>query len=327
MAENAAPAEPTTLEAVGSARADGGLPTYEQITDQLKRGPSAESPAPETVETPAETPATPPATAEETVEDLRTMTDEEIAALPAELQTEAKALRKRFQAAYTKKTMGLAEIRRKAEILDRFDSDPEFQAQVIQAVQQRRGPATPPTPPDLAAPAGPGIPPALVEMAKKSLPPEMQWMAESQAAFGWQLVQAMNQHLIQPLQQAQTQAQQAREAEQYHRAEAAFAERTPGWEAHQDDMVDVLTYLKSPALDHPRWGPKHDLLFRLTQGDKAEQRAVEGALEKTAQAVKHRSITAKPAGRGTVSNLQDRIEDRKISDAEAWRLIRENVKA
>jgi hypothetical protein len=153
----------------------------------------------------------------------------------------------------------------------------------------------------------------------------MQWMAESQANFGWQLVQAMHQNLIQPLQQQQTQAQQERINQEYQQALSGFAESNPGWESHEDDMVEVLEYLKSPALTHPRWGSKHALLYRLAQGDQAETRAVVGALEKTAEAVKHRSITAKTSGRGTVSNLEDRIRDRKISDAEAWRLIKESA--
>ena len=326
MPEIQAPAAgQVTQEGVGSVRADGGTPTYEQITEQLKRDTPAETPEPETVETPAPTAkATAPATEEEAVEDLRTMTDEEIAQLAPELQQEAKALRKRFQAAYTKKTMNLAEIRRKADILDRFDSDPEFQQQVIQAVQQKRGGPAPQASPTALQPQQPnGVPPALVEMAKKSLPPEMQWMADSQAAFGWQLVQAMQQHLIQPLQQAQTQAQQERVNQEYQTALSGFAERNPGWEAHEDDMVEVLEFLKSPKLNHPRWGSKHDLLFRLAQGDKAEARAVVGALEKTAEAVKHRSVVSKTAGRGTTSNLEDRIRDRKISDNEAWQLIKE----
>ena len=42
------------------------------------------------------------------------MTDEEIKALPQELQREAKALKKKLLGAYTRKTQDLAEIRRRA---------------------------------------------------------------------------------------------------------------------------------------------------------------------------------------------------------------------
>jgi ribosomal protein L29 len=267
-----------------------------------------------------------PAVETPTVEEFRTMTDEEIKALPPELQTEAKALRKRFQSAYTKKTMDLAEIRRKADFMDRFDSDPALQEQVIQQIQSRRQPAT--IAPAATLPvAQTGPPAALVEMAKKSLPPEMQWMAESQANFGWQLIQAVQSNMVQPLQQNLSALQQAKKEQEYTGVLGQFAESNPGWEAKEDDMVEVLEFLKSPALTHPKWGRKHDLLYRLAQGDKAEDLAVQHTIEKTAEKVRSRSITSRGGDRGTAPNVQERIRDRKLTDNQAWALAVEQAKA
>lgn len=316
------PSAPMTQESVGSVPERGGTPTYEQITDQLKASatdPVDTTPAePIAPETPEATP-TPPAPTQAEQDEFRTMTDEEISALPQELQREAKALRKRFQSAYTKKTMDLAEIRRKAEIVDRFDSDPAFQEQVIQQAMARRGgqPAQP------QAPATTEVPLAILKMVQDRLPAELQWMAPAQAGIAWELVRTMNQNVIQPLQQNVTAMQRQRQEQEYSTTLNEFAGRNPGWEAHEDAMVEVLEFLKSPALTHPKWGTKHDLLYRLAQGtEKVEQKAVETVLERTNRAVKTRSITASGAGRGTVSNLDDRIRDRKVSDDEAWSLIK-----
>jgi ribosomal protein L29 len=314
------------LESIGSDPVSGGAQTYEQITESLKSGETEETPTPEPdVETPAATPEdTPPAkppVETPAAEEFRTMTDEEIKALPPELQNEAKALRKRFQSAYTKKTMDLAEIRRKADFMDRFDSDPALQEQVIQQVLSRRQPAA--TSPTAASPvAQTGPPAALVEMAKKSLPPEMQWMADSQANFGWQLIQAVQSNMVQPLQQTLTTMQKAKQEQEYLGVLGHFADANPGWEDKEDDMVEVLEFLKSPALTHKRWGSKHDLLYRLAQGDKAEDAAVQKSIEKTAAKVQSRG-----AERSTAPNVQERIRDRKLNNDQAWALAVEQAKA
>ena len=309
------------MEAVGAEPVSGADRTYEQITDQLKAD-HAEPPDVGGEEAPQDTPATTQPTPQvESPDEFRTMTDEEIAALPSDLQREAKALRKRFQAAYTKKTQDLADLRRKAEIVDRFDSDPEFQRQVIQQAMARQGQATQ----ESQTTATPKDPPAaILKMVQEALPPEMQWMAPAQAQIAWQIVQGMNQHVVQPLQQNLSAIQRSNQEREYNAVLGEFAEANPGWEAQEDAMVEVLEFLKSPALTHPRFGRKHDLLYRLAQGpEKVEQKAVETVLERTNRAVKSRSITSTGANRGTVSNLADRIRDRQMSDDQAWDLIRQ----
>lgn len=318
MAESTAAAAPVTQEAVGSVPEKGNQPTYEQITDQLKATMTDQA-----EETPDETTAAPEQTSDKPTEpskaeadEFRTMTDQEIAALPPELQQEAKALRKRFQAAYTKKTMDLAEIRRKAEFVDRFDTDPEFRRQVLQqagGLEPRPAQTTQATDP----------PPGILKMVQEALPPEMQWLAPAQAQIAWKLAQAMQQHLVQPLQQNVTRLQQEKREQEYSQVLGEFAGRNPGWEAHEDAMVEVLEFLKGPALTHPRFGSKHDLLYRLAQGpETVERKAVETVLERTNRALKSRSITGTGASRGTESNLEDRIRDRKLTDDQAWDLIK-----
>jgi hypothetical protein len=223
--------------------------------------------------------------------------------------------------------MDLAEIRRKAEFMDRFDSDPALQDQVIQQIHARRPPtaAVSPAPGSPAAQTGP--PAALVEMAKKSLPPEMQWMAESQANFGWQLIQAVQANMVQPLQQNLSALQQAKQEQEYKGVLSQFAESNPGWEAKEDEMVEVLEFLKSPALTHPKWGRKHDLLYRMAQGAEAEDAAVQKTIEKTAEKVRSRSVTSRGGERATAPNIHERIRDRKLSNDQAWALIVEQAKA
>lgn len=57
------------------------------------------------------------------------------ASLPAEMQN----LYKGMQADYTKKMQGVRELRDKAGIVDRFNSDPQYAQQVIQQTLQRNG--------------------------------------------------------------------------------------------------------------------------------------------------------------------------------------------
>jgi ribosomal protein L29 len=330
MPEVGTTANTGSLESVGSVPERGtDARTYEQITSDLKSGKTdvgIQEPEPDTqtAEAPETDQPTQPTT-QDAEEELRTMTDAEIAALSPELQKEAKALRKRFQAAYTKKTMDLAEIRRKAEIVDRFDSDPTFQDQVIRQIQSSRQPTRQSATQQPSTPSHTGPPAALVEMARQSLPPEMQWMAEAQAKFGWQIVQAVQANMIQPLQQNLSQVQQQRQEKEYLDVLNDFSGRNPGWEEKEDDMVDVLEFIKSPALTSPRWGSKHDLLYRLAQGTELEANAVQKTIERTAQAVKSRSVVSSGAGRGTASNIEDRIRDRKISNDTAWDLIKQKV--
>lgn len=289
----------------------GAGDTYEQLTEETPGegtpgAGAAESTSAEAQETASQ------------VDEFRTMTDEEIAALPPELQQEARALRKRYQAAYTKKTQNLADLRRKAEVVDRFQSDPAFRQQVLQRAQEM-GITRSATKAEDGKP--PSVPPALIEARKRTLPPEMHWLAENLALGDFQILSALHKQYIEPLATQLSSASEERRDMEYRQAEESFAGGHPGWESAEDDMVEVLEYLKSPALSHPRFGNKLELLYSLATRDKSATKAVQSAIERTAQAAKNKSVTTASSGRGTTSNLEERIR-KAPTDNEAWDLVK-----
>jgi len=311
--------EATPLEAAGSAQPlDAELTgqNYEQITSALKEKAAGAETTEETSELESTAPVIKEAAGED---DLVLMTDEEIKALPQELQREAKALKKKLLGAYTRKTQDLAEIRRRAEFADRFESDPEFRTQAFK--QYGVQPPTQQVPPQGGKVQ---VPPQYVELRRKTLPETLEWMAESLALGDYQRDLAMYQGYIQPLQQRYETGQQEQATRAYHEAAGAFGEANPGWDAHEDDMVEVLNFLKGSDLTHPRWGNKLGLLYRLATGDKQEAQAVQQVLERTAQAVRNKSVTG-GGGRGTTPNIEQRVREAK-TEREAWDLARAAAK-
>lgn len=311
----------TPLESGGSAeRLDAELTgkNYEQITSALK----AKSTGAETEQEVSEPES--PAPAEEEAggeDDLRLMTDEEIKALPQELQREAKALKKRLLGAYTRKTQDLADIRRRAEFADRFETDPDFRTQVIREYGLHPQPTGQQVPP----PTGQvQVPPQYVQMRRNTLPEQMQWLAESLALGDFQRDVALYQGYIQPLQQRYEDGQQNQAQREYEAAVTAFSDQQPGWDEHEDDMVDLVEYLKSPSLTHPRWGSKHALLYRIVTGNDQEPKIVQKVMERTAQAIRNKSVTG-GGGRTTTPNIEERVKTAK-TEREAWDLARAAAK-
>lgn len=296
----------TRMEASGdatglSAQAQGQ--SYEQITEFLKTQdapPEAAAPEPETP--PAAEPAASPEAAP-SVEEYYRLSEDQLAGLPPEVQGHLRRVHKDFQAAYTRKTQALAEERRRLET----------------------PPAAPPTamPPPPAAPVT-AAPPEYVEMRRKTLRPELQWMAEDLALGDFQRDQAMQQRYLTPLAQTLQAQQLAARQASYHEVKEDLSARHPGWEAHEDEMVELVQFLQSPALKHPKYGNKLELIYRMVNGGQVQQQAVQQMLAKTAQAATAKSTVSGPAGRSTVPDTEERIRSAK-SDTDAWSLIAATV--
>ena len=306
------------MEASGSATAQAATAsgqTYEQITEGLKAGETGAEEETKETET-----AAPAKETEAVAEDeLRLMTDAEIAALPAELQKEAKALRKTFQAAYTKKTQNLADLRRQAEFADKFQNDPEFRAQQLRQYQ-------PSTTTQAGATAQTGqVPPQYVAARKASLPAELQWMAEPLAQGDYQRDLAFFNNYIKPMQDERVKEKSDRGAESWKAAATELSDTHPGWDGAEDEMVELVEFLRSPSLKHERFGNKLELLYRLVAPGTAQARETQTAIERTAQAAKNKSVTSS-GSRGTHSNLEERIRTAPTTD-KAWEIIRQNVNA
>src|SRR3990167_10319969 len=150
-------------------------------------------------------------------------------------------------------------------------------------------------------------------------------MAEHLALGDYQRDLSFYQAYIQPMQKESATEKESRAAESYKAASTELNDLHPGWDAAEDDMVELVEFLRSPVLKHERFGNKLELLYRLVAGEKAQARETQTAIERTAQAARNKSVTSS-GSRGTTSNLEDRIRKTKTSD-EAWELIRQNVRA
>lgn len=264
--------------------------------------PAADEPAPaEPSAEPAADPAPgdpgePAAKATDTFFDPKT--------LPPELQVHWK----KMQGAYTKRMQQAADWRQKAELVDRFNTDPSIRRQIFQQYQAELAAlqGQTPTGPGTQTPAA-GAPPAeFVKAFRDNLPPELQWMAESQAKSVW----AAQQMAMAPyVQQLQNQQVNTRASEWDQMAE----QMPPGWEEHEDEMAEVLDFLESPSFKHPVYGNKLQLLYRLVTGDAT---AATQAIERMGAAAQNRMVGRGGQGQRVEQNLTDRImKTRSIRDA------------
>lgn len=230
----------------------------------------------------------------------------DVATLPEELKSHWK----RMHGTYNKK---LAEIRtvraRQADLdfLDQYRASPDNARRILEAEAARLGLRFAPAAADQPARTdtnghGTGTgqaPPQLVEAIKARLTPELQWMAESLANGQWAGYTALEA----PRQAREREQEQARLAEAWDKEVSTLSEAHPGWEAREDDMIDLNAFLKSKALSHPRWGSRAAMLYRLVTGTEA---GTAQALTRMAEAAKGRTTTGTP-GRSAVPDSQDRV--------------------
>lgn len=212
---------------------------------------------------------------------------------------------KKFQSSYTKRMQQAADWRQKADLVDRFNTDPTTRRQILAQYRHELEQQQAAIPPQTAASTQ--APPAeFVQAFKANLPPELQWMAEGQAKSFW----AANQLALQPIiQQMQNQQVSSRAGEW----DTLASELPPGWEAHEDDMAQLLDFLESPNLKHPVFGSKLNLLYKLATGD---AQATTSAIERMGQAAQNRMIGRGGQGQRVEQNLTDRImKTRSIRDA------------
>ena len=218
---------------------------------------------------------------------------------------------KQMQGAYTRKTQNIAELRKQAAIVDRFNSDPDFARQTI---QQRAGQlgiqvGQPGPQPGLPSGTAQNVPPQLVEAVKSNLSPELQWMAPALAASQW----AGMQMALQPIQQQQAQTQQSTRDQEYDTLAAQLSGKSPGWEQHEEDMLALDAFMQSPKMTDRRFGSKLELLHKLIVGN--GQATAEAARRMGAAA-----LSRNPAGSpmaSQVPNIAEQVRKPK-SNQDAW---------
>ena len=237
---------------------------------------------------------------------------------PTKLPPEIHPIFKKMQGAYTKKMQEAAEWRRQAEIVERFNNDRDFGFQTVAQWAARNGFSL--------APVGAGqgqqpqaqqqafqrqgqADPRLIETIKANLPPELQWMAEAQAPALQQAVQQMLAPLAQQLVQAQQQATRQVMEREWDDLAGQLSDVAPGWEEHENEMIELLEFLRGTTMKHSKYGSKHALLYNLVTGNAAATAQVTRRMQ---QAATNRPSSGMTTGR-TTSNLADRIRNAKNS--------------
>ena len=269
--------------------------------------------APGDEETPAtETPAS-EASATETAEAPAGEKEEQFFD-PSKLSDDLKGVWKRMQGTYTKKMQAIKEVREKAELVDRFQSDPTFALQTIQQVAQQMGyrltQAQAAEVAAAAAPsAGPSAPAELVQAVRGKLSPELQWMAQSLADAQW----AGMQMALKPMQDRNEADRRTQRTAQYEQLAEELNEVAPGWEEHEDAMDELLKFLQSDQLTHRKYGSKLAILHNLATGNAA---ATKEAVRRMGEAARSRTATGQ-SGRSTGSNIDERVRKAKTT-REAW---------
>ena len=235
---------------------------------------------------------------------------------PATLPPELKQHWTRMHRAYTQGLERIKGVSDKAAIVDRFYNDPQFAAATVAQWAQQHGvqlggpPAqsAPPSPPPAA-----GAPPEIVEAMRQQLratTPELEWMAPSLAPAVWTAIQQAvgpvvhyQQAQTQQWKQEQQQYEVQQQAQAYAQVSATLSEPHPGWEEHEKDMTDVLTFLTGPALQHPMYGSKLEILFNLVTGGAASTRK---AVQRMQDATKRRASSS-TGGSATGTNVAERV--------------------
>lgn len=228
---------------------------------------------------------------------------------PSELPEDLKPHWKRMHSAFSKAMKGNKDLREKAELVDRFQTDQQFAVATAADVLQRAGYTV-----QQAAQGGPAAgstvtaPRELVAAIKSQLSPELQWMADSLANAQW----ASAQLTLGPYAKKQEDERQRSRSEAYEAMAEDLSEKHPGWEEHEEDMDALLKFLQSDQQTHRRFGSKLELLLRMVN----PAAAIAEAQQRQAEAARSRTMTGRPA-RHSGPDASERIVKAK-TEQEAW---------
>lgn len=203
------------------------------------------------------------------------------------------------------------------EIVHKFFNDKNYAASVVQDWASQNGYSL--TRAQAAAVAqnqSSQLAPGYVELVKSQLPEELHSFAPSIA----QATYAVTKQLVNPILQQQEQTRQTQEqASQQERTEAVntlmeeLEVESPGWQEHEDEMIELLDYLENPkALTHKAFGSKAKLLLNLVTGG---AKATNDAAERMRAAARHKGV--KPQGSRGPNTTAERIQQAKTDD-EVW---------
>lgn len=232
---------------------------------------------------------------------------------PASLPDELKTQWKRMQGTFSRRMNEIKGMKDAADLVQRFNNDPDFAAQVIQqrAAQLGLNLGRQTTAPTSTPPTQQEPPTEFVEAMRQQFPEELQWMVPYQAKAWW----AANQKAIEPIMQKLSAHDQTRADELWAEAESAMDEKYPHWRDDEDALAELTTFLRSPQLRHAKYGNKIEILWKALKG---EALGVSEATRRMSQAGRNRVSTGSSL-RATTDNVTERVKQAKTSN-EAFRI-------
>lgn len=236
---------------------------------------------------------------------------------PRKLPPELQPIFKKMQGVYTKRMQSLAEIRDKAEAVDKFYNDRAFAEQTLNNWAAQNGFRVTPINGADAKAVAPGqagkqtdVPAFMVDAFKEHLSPELHWMAEPQAKAVWGAMQGM---LAPVLQQQEQAAQQAKQQEWEQYAEE-LTQVAPGWEEFENEMEEIYDFFQSKNLRHPKFGSKIQMLYDLAT---ARAASLKQATQRVTDATKNRVTSGRAPARGP--SIEQEVA-KAPSTQDAWKL-------
>ena len=222
-----------------------------------------------------------------------------------------------MQGAYNKSLKKVKGSEEKIAWADKVNSDPTFAYQAVQDWAARNGYSiSKAQAKEIAAAAGSehgngstAAPQALVEAVRASLSPELQWMAPQIANAQY----VAHQMTMKPIEEKQLQERRSEWNDQYDRAAEELGQVAPGWEEHEDDMNELLEFLRSEKVTHKKFGSKLAVLHGVVTGD---ARATQEAARRFARAATSRTVSGQ-SGRSAVPNVHERVQKAK-TNSDAW---------
>ena len=245
---------------------------------------------------------------------------------PRKLPPELQPIFKRMQGVYTKKFQDFSTLRQKADVVDKFYADQNFARETLIGWAAQNGYQLTPinganasqgVTKALADPGAQGVPPQLVEAFKQELAPELQWMAPSQAAATWKVMQ----NLLAPVLKSQEQGQAQARQQEYEKYADELRSVAPGWEEHEDVMTELHDFLKSDQMFHPRYGSKIQMVYDLATKNGA---ALKQATDRVNAAAKNRVSSGRSGGTSSRPSITDQIAKAKSSD-DAFKLAAQHA--
>ena len=234
---------------------------------------------------------------------------------PASLSEELKPHWRRMHRAYTKKMEEIKSGREKIDAYDRFQSDPAYRQQIVSSMAKEMGLSIPA---NGQPAAGEPAPREIIEAVKSRLSPELAWMAEPLANAQYAAVRAM----MGPREQAEAQKSHAERETLYGDLSDALSEKAPGWEEHEDEMLELLNFIKSESMDHRKYGSKLELLYNIATGN---AHAVREATKRMGEAVRSK-VASGQTTRSSVPNFDEKIKGAK-SNQDAWKIAQQAAEA